>query len=116
MKATLAGNGERVTLTENTRDLGHGLQIEVIYQDNTKGWEHEEDLIDRDEDELTYDVYFNDDNDSNNKGFKYSLEDARGYIDSYNGTNESYFEDYKGGVVSIVCNETEEEVYSTEVK
>lgn len=47
MKATLAGNGERVTLTESTRDLGHGLQIEVIYSDTTKGWEHEEDLIDR---------------------------------------------------------------------
>lgn len=68
------------------------------------------------EDSLTYDVYFNDENDSNNKGFKYSLEDARAYIDSYNGTNESYFEDYKGGIVSIVCNETEEIVFETEVK
>ena len=47
MKATIANNGERVVLTNNTRDLGHGVQIEVIYQDGTKGWEHEEDLIDR---------------------------------------------------------------------
>ena len=64
---------------------------------------------------FTYDVYFNDENDSNNKGFKCSLEDAKGYIDSYNGTNESYFEDYKGGTVSIVCNETEETVFETEI-
>lgn len=116
MKATLASNGERVTLTENSRDLGHGKQIEVIYQDNSKGWEHEEDLIDRDQDELTYDVYFNDEIDSNNKGFEYSLVDAKGYIDSYNGTNESYFEDYKGGIVSIVCNKTGETVYEVDIK
>lgn len=49
MKATLANNGERVTLTKNERDLGYGKQIEVIYSDGSKGWEHEEDLIDRDE-------------------------------------------------------------------
>ena len=66
--------------------------------------------------EFTYDVYFDDENDSNNKGFKYSFEDAKGYIDSYNGTNESYFEDYKGGIVSIVCNETGETVFEVEVK
>lgn len=66
--------------------------------------------------QFTYDVHFNDENDSNNKGFKYSLEDAKGYIDSYNGTNESYFEDYKGGTVSIVCNETGETVFETEIK
>lgn len=64
----------------------------------------------------TYDVHFNDENDSNNKGFQYSLEDAKGYIDSNNGTNESYFEDYKGGVASVVCNETGETVYEIEIK
>lgn len=64
----------------------------------------------------TYDVHFNDANDSNNKGFKESFEYCKDYIESYNGTNESYFADYKGGIVSIVCNETEEEVYSEEVK
>lgn len=64
---------------------------------------------------LTYDIHFNDENDSNNKGFQYSLEDAKGYIKSYNGTNESYFEDYKGGSVSIVCNETGEMVYEEEI-
>ena len=47
MKATLANNGESVLLTDNTRDLVHGVQIEVIYQDGSKGWEYNEDLINR---------------------------------------------------------------------
>jgi hypothetical protein len=63
----------------------------------------------------TFDILFNDDNNSNNKGFAISLEDAKDYINRYNGTNESYFEDYKGGIVSIICNETEEVVFETEV-
>lgn len=45
-----------------------------------------------------------------------NIEEAKDYINQYNGTNDSYFADYKGGIVSIVCNETEEEVYSEEVK
>lgn len=63
----------------------------------------------------TYDIIFNDGENSNNKGFALSLEDAKAYINRYNGTNESYFADYKGGTVSIVCNETEETVFETEV-
>lgn len=59
----------------------------------------------------TFDIYFNDDNNSNNKGFSLSFQDAKAYIKRYNGTNESYFQDYKGGTVSIVCNETQEVVY-----
>jgi len=34
----------------------------------------------------------------------------------YNGTDESYFADYKGGVVSVVCNETGEMIYEENVK
>jgi len=64
----------------------------------------------------TYDVVFHDDQDSNNKGFEYSKEDAIAYVNSNNGTNESYFEDYKGGIVQVVCNENEEVVYEIEVK
>ncbi len=64
---------------------------------------------------MTYDVHFNDANDSNNKGFKESLDYCKNYISSYNGTDESYFADYKGGTVSIVCNETGEEVYSEDI-
>lgn len=65
---------------------------------------------------LTYDVVFNDDTDSNSKGFKSSIEDCKKYIELNNGSNESYFADYKGGIVSVVCNETGEEVYSEEVR
>lgn len=64
----------------------------------------------------TYDIVFNDNENSNNKGFAISLEDAKSYIERNNGTNESYFADYKGGTVSIVCNETEETVFETEIK
>ena len=64
----------------------------------------------------TYDVHFNDSNDSSNKGFNESFVYCKNYIEAYNGTDESYFEDYKGGTVSIVCNETGEEVYSEEIR
>ena len=64
---------------------------------------------------LTYKVVFNDDNDSNDKGFEQTLDYCKNYIATYNGTNESYFADYKGGIVQIVCNETEEVVYEEEV-
>ena len=65
---------------------------------------------------LTYDVVFDDDTSSNEKGFKSSFQDCLDYIEMNNGTNESYFEDYKGGIVSIVCNETGTTVYEEEVK
>ena len=64
----------------------------------------------------TYDVVFNDSENSNSKGFEQSLEYCKGYIESFNGTNESYFEDYKGGTVSVVCNETGETIYEEEVR
>lgn len=63
----------------------------------------------------TYDIIFNDNNNSNGKCFTICLESAKNYINSNNGTNASYFADYKGGTVSIVCNETEETVFETEV-
>lgn len=65
---------------------------------------------------ITYDVVFDDDTSSNEKGFKSSFQDCLDYIEMNNGTNESYFESYKGGVVSIVCNETGTTVYEDEVK
>lgn len=67
---------------------------------------------------LTYDVVFNDENDSNSKGFKSSIEDCMKYIKANNDTSNpySYFADYKGGVVSVVCNETGETVYSEEIR
>ena len=64
----------------------------------------------------TFDLIFNDENNSNNKGFAESLDYCRNYIKYNAGTNFSYFEDYKNGTVSIYCNETDEivEIYSCE--
>ena len=59
----------------------------------------------------TYDVHFNDSENSNNKGFAMTIDFCKEYIAKNNGTNESYFADYKGGIVSIVCNETGEVVF-----
>jgi hypothetical protein len=64
----------------------------------------------------TYNIFFNDNENSNDLGFKSDLEYCKNYIKMHNGTNHSYFADYKGGSVSIVCNENEEVVYETEVK
>lgn len=66
--------------------------------------------------ELTYDIHFNDNNNSNNKGFSLPLVECKSYIRDFNGTNESYFGDYKNGEVSIVCNETGETVYTEAIK
>ncbi|KNB60991.1 hypothetical protein [Chryseobacterium sp. Hurlbut01] len=65
--------------------------------------------------ERTFNVVFNDSENSNDKGFELSYKEAKDYIDRNNGTNESYFEDYKGGIVSIVDNESGETVYEEEV-
>jgi hypothetical protein len=63
----------------------------------------------------TYDIHFQSNDSSMNKGFRFSLEQAANHISIHNGTNHSYFQDFKGGLVQIVCNETEEVVYETEV-
>ena len=66
--------------------------------------------------EDTFDVHFNDPENSNSKGFVADFDYCKDYIDNYNGTNESYFEDYKGGIVSIVNNKTGETVYEEEIR
>ena len=63
----------------------------------------------------TYDIVFNDSEARNNKGFMMNLEDAKAYIDGHNGTQESYFADYKGGIVSVICNETGQTEYEVEI-
>lgn len=63
----------------------------------------------------TYDIVFNSNTSTMNKGFAYTQQECMDYIDSYNGTNESYFADFKGGSVSIFCNETEETVFETQI-
>ena len=64
----------------------------------------------------TYDIQFNDNDGSNSKGFEMTIEEAKAYIIKNNGTNNSYFADYKGGTVSVVCNKDGERVYEEEVK
>lgn len=63
----------------------------------------------------TYDIIFHDNYNSNSKGFELNLEDAHDYVKTYNGTNESYFQDYKGGIVQIVCNQTQKTAYETTI-
>jgi hypothetical protein len=65
---------------------------------------------------LTYDIHFDNNDNSNSNGFKSSIRECKDYISQHNGTDKSYFADYKGGVVSIICNETGETVHSEEVK
>jgi len=63
----------------------------------------------------TYDIVFNDSENSNSMGFRFTDNEAIQYIDSNNGTGRGYFADYKGGTVSAVCCETEEVIYEVEV-
>lgn len=64
----------------------------------------------------TYDIVFQDGTNSNRKGFRETEGFCRSYIRWYNGSYESYFEDYKGGTVQIVCNETGNVIYEEEVR
>jgi hypothetical protein len=68
------------------------------------------------EKQLTYDVQFDSNDNSECKGFTSSLQECKDYIAQHNGTDKSHFADYKGGTVSVVCNETDEIVYSETVK
>ena len=49
-----------------------------------------------------YDIVFRGNYGFNSQGFEETFEYCKDYIEMYNGTNESYFADYKGGVVQIV--------------
>ena len=54
----------------------------------------------------TFDVVFNDDQDSNSAGVHGTVEDCESYINIKNGDKSSYFGDYEGGTVSIVSDLT----------
>jgi len=64
----------------------------------------------------TYDVVFSDNLTMNSKGFRETSQYCKMYITMNNGTDQSYFADYKGHSVSIVCNETGENIFTTLVK
>ena len=63
--------------------------------------------------ENTYDVEFDDNNDSNSKNINSSYHNCLSWIETSRGT--SYFNDYKGGTVSIVCLETGDFMYQEEI-
>lgn len=52
----------------------------------------------------TYDVYINDSTNSVEKWFNESFDYSTNYSENYDGSNESYFEVYKDGDFSVVCN------------
>lgn len=111
-------SGELVDLIDNngiTMTCDENMNILISDEDWDKLCELAPAAID-DFCELTYDVVFNDENDSNSKGFKSSLEECKKYIELNNGTGESYFADYKAGIVQVVCNETGEVVYEEKIK
>ena len=76
------------------------------FQDGTRSYEHDGRTYTIEE--TLCDVVFNDESDSSSKGFEMSYDECMDYIKTYNGTNKSYFADYKGGTVSIVDNEGNE--------
>lgn len=59
----------------------------------------------------TYDIYFNDSENSSNKGFSLTKEEAISYAERLLVTGDSYVSDYKGGVISVECNETGDTVW-----
>lgn len=66
--------------------------------------------------DITYDIHFNDENNSNNEGYSKPFLHCKNYISLNNGSDCDYFKSYKNGTVSIVCNETSETVYEEEIE
>ena len=44
MKTMYTNSGEKVQVTDEKRDIGHGEQVKVVNSDNSEGFEHSEDL------------------------------------------------------------------------
>lgn len=59
----------------------------------------------------TFDVVFNDDTCSNNVGVNGAYSECMLWIENHRNDPTSYFGDYKGGSVSVVCNDTDECYY-----
>ena len=64
----------------------------------------------------TYDVIFNDSFDSNSKGIHGSIEECMNWIDNNRSDKSTYFGDYVGGTVSIVCEQTGKTVYEETIE
>ena len=64
----------------------------------------------------TYDVVFNNSELSDSMGFHATIGYCRDYIKANNGTKNGYFANYKGGIVSIMRNETSEDIFTEDIK
>ncbi len=63
----------------------------------------------------TFDVQFDSETSSNSEGFNASFYHCKYWIGINRNDRSTYFGDYIGGTVSIVCNETGETVYSEQI-
>lgn len=64
----------------------------------------------------TYDVVFNDSNYSNSKGIHGTIEECMNWIENNRSDKSTYFGDYAGGTVSIICEQSGETVYEEEIR
>lgn len=64
---------------------------------------------------LNYKIVFKNNNNTNQKYFNVNFEYCKNWIEKHNGTNYSYFDEYKNGTVSIVQQNTQEVVFETEI-
>lgn len=96
----------------------HLVDVEDLNEDQIRAVANSSDIDAEDimKVNAAYDVVFNDDENSNNFGAKFNFNEAIDWIKTYNGSNHSYFADYKGGTVSVVNVYTEEVAYETEIK
>jgi len=85
-----------------TREDSDQVHDHEIFDDFDKAKSFFDVLVENKPYSYDYNVLFNDERDSSDKGFAQTLDYCRNYIKTYAGTNESYFADYKGGLVSIV--------------
>lgn len=61
----------------------------------------------------TYDIEFNDDNDTNSKGFELSRKECEDWIRS--NRDDEYFHMYAGGTVSVRCNQSGDVVFEENI-
>ena len=64
---------------------------------------------------LTYDIVFRAENYQEQKGLNATLDYCKHYIARHNYSSGSYFRNYSGGKVEIVCKETSEVVQSERI-
>ncbi|MGR4860075.1 hypothetical protein ABLT32_13705 [Bacteroides pyogenes] len=64
----------------------------------------------------TYDVVFNDSCSSNSKNIHGTEQECRDWIKKNRNDKSTYFGDYVGGTVSIICEQSGETVYEEEIK